>query len=299
MAEPLYVVTGATGHVGSVVARLLLEQRKRVRAIARNRDRLRPLVDAGAESAPGSLEDAAFVRKTFEGATAAFAMIPPNFQVKGFRAYQNRIAEALASAAESAGLTHVVTMSSVGADLSEGTGPIIGLRDMEERFNRVRNVSVLHLRPTYFMENHLTAIPMIKSMGVMGGALKADLGFPMIASRDIGMVAARRLAALDFSGKQVLELLGPRDVSMSEVARVFGATIGKPDLRYVEVSYADAQRGLVQAGVPEEIAALYMEMARGFNEGRIRPTQPRSPQTNTPTTLEEFASTFAQAFRAS
>jgi hypothetical protein len=86
---------------------------------------------------------------------------------------------------------------------------------------------------------------------------------------------------------------------MTEVANAIGEAIGRPDLGYVQFPYADALRGMVQAGLPEEMAALYVEMAKGFNQGQVGTTQQRSPATTTPTPIERWASeVFAPAFRA-
>ena len=132
------------------------------------------------------------------------------------------------------------------------------------------------------------------------GALRADLKMAQIAARDIGEAAARRLLALDWTARTVQELQGQRDLTMSEVAAVLGQAIGKPDLRYVPFPYADAEKGMVAAGLPQEMAALYAEMSKGFNEGHLRATQPRSAATTTPTSLEKWAAErFAPAFRAS
>jgi uncharacterized protein YbjT (DUF2867 family) len=298
MAQDLYVIVGASGHVGAGIARSLLESGKKVRAVARKADALKQLADRGAEVSLGTVEDAAFLKQAFAGAHAAFLMIPPNFALQtGFRQWQNRIGENFAGALEATKVPYAVTLSSVGAHLSEGNGPVAGLYDLEQRLNAITALNVLHLRPTYFLENHLNSIGMIKGMGFNGGALRADLAFPQIATRDIAVVGARRLTALDFKGKVVHELLGARDVSMDEVTRVFGKAIGKPDLQYRQFPYADAQNGMVQMGLPAEIAGMYMEMTRGFNEGKITPTQPRNAETTTPTTVEEFAtSVFAPAF---
>ncbi|MBI3184023.1 MAG: NAD(P)H-binding protein [Myxococcales bacterium] len=299
MRGPLLAVTGATGHVGGVITRALLEQRRRVRVIGRSADRLRPFVDLGAEPAVGSIEDAEFLRTAFEGATGLFAMIPPNRTASGFRAFQRRVAEAQSSAVQATGITHVLTLSSVGAQNAEGVGPVNGLHELEESFNRTPHLNVLHLRAAYFMENHLASIPAIKRVGAYPGALEPELAFPQIASTDIGFVAARRLGALDFKGKNVIELLGPRDLSMIEVVRVLGAAAGKPELKYVQLPYDEVRKGMVGLGFSDELAGLYMEMAQAFNEGRARPTQSRSTDTSTPTTIEEFAKeVFAPAFRS-
>lgn len=299
MADPLYVVLGATGHVGGGIAARLLDQKRRVRVVGRGAERLASLAARGAEVAAGSIEDPAFAARALAGAGAAFLLVPPNMTAPSFRAYQSRVVDALARAVEAARPAHVVTLSSIGGHLAAGNGPIAGLHELEQRLSAVKGAAVLHLRPGYFLENHLGAVGMVKQMGILGSALRADLPMQMIATRDIAEVAARRLAALDFQGQGALELMGPRDVTMAEVARAVGRAVGKPDLPYVQFPYDEARKGMVGAGLRPDMADLYVEMSRGFNDGTIRPTQPRSPATTTPTTVERFAEeTFAPAFRA-
>jgi uncharacterized protein YbjT (DUF2867 family) len=294
----LHVVLGATGNVGGIIASRLLEAGKRVRAVARHADRLAPLVRRGAEAAAGSIDDPAFLRKALEGARAAFVLLPPNF-APGVRATQDRTAALIGDALEAAKVTWAVSLSSVGAQAASGNGPIAGLHALEARLDRVPGLSPLHLRPGYFLENHLASIGMIRGMGMIGSALRPDLKMPQIAVRDVGEAAARRFLALDWKGRVVEELHGERSLTMSEVATALGKAIGHPDLSYVQFPYVDAQRGMVQAGLPEEMAALYVEMAKGFNEGQVATTQQRSPATTTPTTIERWsAEVFAPAFRA-
>jgi hypothetical protein len=86
---------------------------------------------------------------------------------------------------------------------------------------------------------------------------------------------------------------------MAETARILGKAVGKPDLAYRQFPYEDAFKGMVGAGVSEEMAGLYVEMNRAFNEGRVHATQARSPETTTPTSPETWAErVFAPAFRA-
>jgi len=294
-----YVVFGATGHVGGIIAARLLEAGRKVRAVARSADKLKALAGKGAEVAAGSVDDPAFLRRTLDGARAAFVLLPPYFGT-GIRAWQDRTAGLLGDALEAARVPYAVTLSSVGADQPSGNGPIAGLHVLEQRLDRIPNHSPLHLRPGYFFENHLMSIGMIKGMGLTGSALRGDLRFAQIASRDIGEVAARRLLALDWKGRLVQELQGERDLSMAEVAAVLGRAIGKPELKYVQFPYPDAQQGMVQMGLPEEMAVLYVEMSKGFNDGHVKPTQKRSEATTTPTSFERWATeVFAPAFRAS
>lgn len=298
MSEKVYVVFGATGHVGGVVARRIVESGRPARVVARSADGLAALARAGAEPVVGSVDDPELVRRALEGAGAAFVLLPP-YPGPGIRAWQDRVAGVLAEAIESARVPYALALSSIGAQHASGTGPVAGLHTLEERLDRIPALSALYLRPGYFFENHLDAIGLVESAGTNGGPIAADLRFQQIAATDVGETAARRLLALDWRGREVQELHGERDLTMVEVTRALGAAIGRPDLAYVASSYADALRGLVAAGLPEELAAMYVEIARGLEERKIAPTQPRSAATTTPTSIEAWArDVFAPAFRA-
>ncbi|MCI0444691.1 NmrA family NAD(P)-binding protein [bacterium] len=292
----MYVITGATGNTGNEIARKLLQSGKKVRAIARDKNRLKSLEAQGAEIRQGSLDDSKFLANTFEGATAVYAMIPTDQRAEDLFAYMNRIGESIYKALRQSKVPNVVNLSSIGAALPSGTGPISGLHHQEQRLNQLE-ANVLHLRPTFFMDNFLVDIPMIREMGIMGSPARPDVILPMIATKDIGDVAADRLNRLDFKGKTVLDLLGPRDVAFAEAAKILGAAIGKPDLPYVQFSYEDAEKGMVQGGLSADIAEKYVEMYRSFNDGVIKPI-PRKPENITPTTIEQFAKIFADAYNA-
>ena len=147
------------------------------------------------------------------------------------------------------------------------------------------------------MENNLAAIGMIHGMGIFGNALLPDLKIPMAATRDVGDYAAQRLLDLDFSGKQTRELLGERDLSMTEATAVIARGIGKPDLRYEQFPYDQVQQALTQMGVPPKGAAMYIEMYKAINAGVLVPLEPRSPENTTPTSFEKFVQdVFAAAY---
>jgi uncharacterized protein YbjT (DUF2867 family) len=189
-----------------------------------------------------------------------------------------------------------VALSSLGADLSEGTGPIAGLHAQEERLKQLEGINVLLLRPVSFFENFYDALGLIKQQGINGDAVAPDLAVPMIATRDIADVAAKALKARDWKGVVVRELLGPRELTYAEATRILGERIGKPDLQYVQFSYSDMAAALVQAGLAESFAGLYVEMKRAFNEGTIQAF--RTPENTTPTRFEDFVDELAQAYRA-
>ncbi len=294
----MYVITGATGNIGRQATDILLAQGKAVRVVGRSAARLQPMVDRGAEAAIGDLKDASFVIRAFSGATAVFTMIPPDLTVPDLRAYQNLISDNLAAAISKCGVKYVVNLSSQGAELAAGTGPILGLRDQEERLNRLEGVNVLHLRPTYFMENLLANIPLIHTSGIIGTAVAGDLKLAMIATRDIASFAAEHLVRRDFSGKKSHDLLGQRDLSLREATAVIGRRIGIPHLKYVQFSYGEATIGLKQMGISADVGRQIIEMSRAFNNGLIAVGRQRTPDNTTRTSIEEFADIFAQHYEA-
>ena len=186
------------------------------------------------------MSDAAALTKAFSGAHAAYLMLPP---VKS-REDQERESTAIAKAVKESGLRYAVHLSSYGAQVPEGTGPVMGLHSSEQKLNAISDLNVLHLRAAYFMENNLKAIGIIHGMGLLGTALLPDVKLPMVATPDVGDYAAQRLLHLDFSGKQTRELLGERDLSMTEATAVIGRGIGRPDLRYKQFPYDQVQQAL-------------------------------------------------------
>jgi uncharacterized protein YbjT (DUF2867 family) len=284
----MYTVLGATGHIGSVIAKVLLEKGEKVRVVGRSTARLQPLVQKGAEPFIADVKDAAALARAFTGVRAAFLMMPPGLTSQDYQADQEKESDAISIAAKNSGLHYAVNLSSIGAQAPSGNGPIGGLHRAEKKLNAADKLNVLHLRSAYFFENHLSGINMIQMMGVYGGAICGDLQMAMIASRDIGEYAAQRLLNLDFTGKLTQELLGERDLSMNEVTAIIGKALNKPDLRYAQFPYDQVQQVLMQMGVPSKTAAYFIEMFRGFNEGIVVATEPRTQENTTPTSFETF-----------
>jgi uncharacterized protein YbjT (DUF2867 family) len=294
----MYVVLGSTGNTGSIIATSLLLKGERVRVVGRNATRLERFVRKGAEAFTANVSDASALTKALTGARAAYLMLPPNMTSPDYRADQERESDAIAKAAKDSGLRYAVHLSSYGAQASEGTGPIAGLRSSEQKLNAISGLNVLHLRAGYFMENNLSAIGMIQGMGMFGHALLPELKHPMIATRDIGDYAAQRILKLDFAGKQTRELLGERDISMNEATGIIARGVGKPDLRYVQFSYEEVQQVLTQMGIASKTASQFIEMYKAINEGVVAAQEPRSAENTTPTSFEKFVQdVFAPAYQ--
>ena len=284
----MIAVIGATGHTGKVVAETLLAAGEKVRVIGRTADKLQPFVAKGAEAFVGNVLDTDAMTRAFASADAAYVMIPPDVKQPKMRAYMADVTESLANALEKAGVKHAVLLSSVGAQLAEGAGPVSGLHDFEQRLNRAIGLNVLHLRPGYFMENSLMCVQVYKTMGFYAALLMGDLPVAQIATRDIGARAAAALRARDFGGQNHKELLGQRDISLIETAHIFGAAIGKPGLSYTQAPAMMAKPALMQAGLSADTAEQMIEMSHAINGGRMVPLEKRDESNTTPTTFESF-----------
>jgi uncharacterized protein YbjT (DUF2867 family) len=294
----MYVITGATGNTGNIIARTLLGQGQKVRAIGRSADRLQPLAAEGAQPFVCDVHDTAALTQAFTGAKAVYAMLPPSMTSENYRADQDRVTDAIAQAVEAAGVEYVVALSSVGADKPEGTGPVAGLHNLEQRLNQIPGLNALHLRAAYFMENTLAQVGIIQTMNITAGPLRPDLTQPMIATRDIGAAAANALLELNFNDKQTHELLGERDLSYVEASAIIGKAVGKPDLKYIQLPDEQIRGAFLQMGMSANVADLILEMSGALNSGHMRALEQRNAENTTPTSFESFVEEeFVPAYR--
>lgn len=290
----MFVLLGSNGQITSQLARLLLRSGQRVRVVGRHAPSLAPLAAAGAEIAVGDAADAGFLERAFHGATAAYTMTPPCYDAPRMRAAQDRIGEAVASALRKAAVPRVVNLSSIGAELAQGTGPIEGLHAQEQRLAAIPGIDLLHLRPGSFMENLLPVAAAVAAAGVLPGMEAPDAAIPMVATRDVAAVAARELASPQHRG--VLLLHAPRHVTMREAAVALGAAIGRPDLPYVQSPPAEARALLRAHGFSADAAEQMEALARWLSTSPLASAS-AGPVAVQPTTIDVFArETFAPVF---
>jgi len=256
--------------------------------VGRDNKKLAPFVSRGAEALAANVLDTDALSRALAGAQGVYVLIPPDMTSPDFRAHQDRVTESIAKALEKVGVAHAVTLSSVGADKPDKTGPVVGLHKMELRLAQVPGLNALHLRAGYFMENTLAQIGIIRSFGMMTGPIRADVPLAMIATRDIGAAAAEALLRLDFQGRQTQELLGPRDVTYTGAAKVIGTAIGKPDLAYTQLPDEQVIQAMTGMGISRNMAQLLCEMSASINSGYMKPLEPRSEKNTTPTSFETF-----------
>lgn len=261
----MFIVLGASGNTGKVVAETLLTQKKKVRVVLRDAAKGKAWKEAGADVSIADVEDGAALERAFSGAEGAYVLLPPNFSSSQVRVDNNRRASAIAAAVEAAGVPHVVMLSSIGAQQAAGTGPVLGLRDAEATFARA-HAAATFVRAAYFMENWGGALYAV-AQGVLPTFLLADKAIPMVATRDIGTAVARLLAE-GGSGKRVIELAGPREYSPRDVAAALARIVGKP----IAVQQAPEETmapALMGAGMNAEWARLFQELTHGLNAGIV------------------------------
>jgi uncharacterized protein YbjT (DUF2867 family) len=298
MEVNMYVVLGASGNTGHIVAQNLLARQQKVRVVGRNAAHLQSHAAQGAEIFIGDVTDAAAVTKAFNHADSAYVMIPPNVTSNDPLGYAERVSDAIAAAVKNTGIKNVVSLSSVGADKNKGTGPVLGLHNLEQKLNLIDSANVLHLRAGYFMENTMGQVGAIRMAGAVISPIRPDLKLSMIASRDIGAFAADALLRLAFRGKQTHELLGQRDLDYTEMAAIIGKAIGKPDLKYVNPPDDQIRAAMVQMGMSDQFVSLILEMAGSLNSGYMRALEPRTSRNTTPTEYETFvAESFVPAYK--
>lgn len=298
MAKKVYGILGATGQIGHVIVENLLQKGHHVKAIGRDTHKLNFLKTKGAESiAIESFEKEPLLVEAFADCEAVFGMLPPGQGADNFEAYQDKVGEAITSALQKNSIRYHVNLSSLGAHLPEGTGPIKGLHAQEKRLNALKELNVIHLRPAYFMENFFWSIPILLQTGTLKSPLNPELSLPIVSTVDIGNKAADFLNQLNFKGQTIFEFVGPRALTLLEITKIIGREIGKPDLKYSQPSYEEIKKGMLTSGMPSALVDLMLEMYRAFNANKCQPTQPITDEHKGKITFEQFAKVFAGAYK--
>jgi uncharacterized protein YbjT (DUF2867 family) len=293
-----YVITGGAGHISKPLAEKLLKAGHTVTVIGRNAENLKPLTDQGAKAALGSVDDLPFLKEAFRGADAVYTMVPPAYHVTDWKAYIHSIGKNYAEAIKANNIRYAVNLSSIGAHLPKGVGPVSGLHFVEQELNAVEGLNVVHLRPGFFFYNFLALAPLAKHNQIIGGNYgNADTKMILSDTADIADAAAEELLSLSITGHKV-RYLASDERSFGDVAKVFGSTIGNPNLPWVDFSDEQNQQGLVGAGLPEEIAKNYTEMGSAIRTGiMMEDYHQNHPATFGKIKLEDFAPAFAAAYK--
>jgi uncharacterized protein YbjT (DUF2867 family) len=290
-------VTGSLGNISKPLAEILVKNGHQVTIISSNPAKISQIEALGARAAIGSIADTAFLTGAFQGADAVYTMVPPNWTVKNYRQYIGETGRHYRNAIEASGVTRVINLSSIGAHLSKGTGPIAGLYDVEQTLDTLDGVSIRHLRAGIFFINFFFDIPLIRNAGIMGNNYSSQARLVMVHPRDIAAVAAREIQH-SFEGKSHRYVVS-QELQVTEAVNALGIAIGKPDLPWVQFSDEDAFKGMMSAGMSEAIAGVYVEMGRSIDSGLLyEDFDAHKPQERGATTLNDFVKEFAAVYNA-
>jgi uncharacterized protein YbjT (DUF2867 family) len=290
-----FVVTGSLGNISKPLTEQLVKSGHEVTLISSKPEKTAEIEALGAKAAIGSVEDLNFLTQTFTGADAVYTMVPPDLSVADWKGHIHSIGKNYTHALKASGVKKVVNLSSVGAHMAEGCGPVSGLYRVEQELNQLEGVDIKHLRPAYFYYNLCSNIPLIKHMGIAGGNYGEGANMVMVHPRDIAMVAAEELLNPGFTGKSVRYIAGD-ERSTTAIAKALGEAIGKPGLPWVNFKNEDAYNGMLRAGLSAEIANNYVEMGSAIASGEMASDYHNHKPILSPTKLEDFAKEFAVIF---
>lgn len=262
-----YTITGAAGKISGLLAKNLLSAGHEVKVIGRNAANLQPLVAAGAEAAIGSIEDADFLKAAFRSADAVYTMCPFHLSIKNVLGYHVLLGRNFSNAIRANNIRYVVNLSSIGAHLESGTGPVSGVHVVENALNQLEDVNIKHMRPAYFYQNLFSYIPLLLNAGILGNNfIKKSKEFPMSDPLDIAAVIAEHLINLDFTGHSYRYIVSD-ETGTDELADQIGNAIGQPGLKWTKFSDEQVFENLTRAGLSNVIAKTYVELGNAINSG--------------------------------
>jgi uncharacterized protein YbjT (DUF2867 family) len=260
----MYAITGITGKVGSAVARSLLAERLPVRAVLRDKAKAAEWRTRGCEIALAEMDDAASLTSAFRGAAGVFILPPSEFDPEPGFPEAKRVIAAVTAALTEARPGKVVCLSTIGADAPHEN--LLTQRTLMEQSLEQIGLPVTFLRPGWFMENALWDVPSARDEGVLHSFLQpADKLFPMVATQDVGGLAAALLRD-NGSGTRVVELEGPARISPNDLARAFAAVL-KRTVRVETVPRESWEQIFRSQGTRNPLPRI--RMLDGFNEGWI------------------------------
>jgi len=253
-----YLITGATGDVGSKVVKQLIQRGERPRVFARNAEKAHAQFGDKVDIVSGDLSDAASLQRALAGVEKLFLVNSgPQIPVLDGLAVQ---------AAKTAGVRHIVKLSSLDVEQKLAIG---AWHAKGEAAIRASGIRFTFVRPTGFMSNLLAWSRAIVAEGIVRSST-GDGKRPFIHSEDIAAVAVRALTADDYVGK-ALPITGPQSLSFAEITEKIGSAIGR-QLKYQPISDEEAGCRFSATGAsPEEVAA-HVELWRAIREGRVGAT---------------------------
>ncbi len=228
------VLTGLSGIIGGRIIDFLKPSHG-CTIVTRNRHNFSHLENKGVLVQTGSLENTTLLTTVFNQCDIALVMMtsPPSLEVS--RAFQRTIAESLFTALKDSKVKHIVHLSCIGAGRPDKTGIITGSYELERRLNWLENSNVIHLRPALFMEALFQHLCFIPEKNILQSTLAPNVPIPLVSSSDVAEIVSQNLQNSTFHGQTIQHILGPEELTMTQVTEFIGKAAGKSDLVYCQV----------------------------------------------------------------
>ena len=293
------IVTGSLGNISKPLTIALVQKGHTVTVISSNTDKQKDIEALGAIAAIGSLEEVDFLTATFKGADVVYTMVPPNNYFDhslNLSTYYSRIGHNYAQAIQQSGVKRLVNLSTIGANLSEHNGILIGAHHVQNILNELpTEISITHIRPTSFYYNLFGYVEMIKSAGFIAANYGGEDIVPWVSPIDIAAAVAEELE-VSFDGRKV-RYVANEEMTCNETAALLGAAIGIPNLKWFTISDEEMRSGLVTIGMNPEIASGLVEMNSSLHTGLLAANYYQNrPPVMGKVKMVDFAKEFATVF---
>jgi uncharacterized protein YbjT (DUF2867 family) len=295
-----YIITGSLGNISLPVTKALIGAGHDVIVISSNQGKKTEIEALGAQAALGSATDAAFLKETFKDAEVAYLMIPSSFSIPDYAKFQLEVADSYIQALEGSNIKHVALLSSIGAHLRKGAGPIDALGYLEEKLLALPGLHLKFLRPSYFFTNLYSLAGMIKHAGIAGNNFgDTDEKLVLVHTDDIAAVAIENLLSLSFTGNSITYVASD-EAHPTEIASVLGKAVGKENLPWITFSDEQALEGMLGAGLNQSFASMYLAMGQALRSGKLQEDYWKNrPEKLGKNKLEDFAKDFAAVYQHS
>ncbi|NIJ53818.1 NAD(P)H-binding protein [Dyadobacter arcticus] len=292
-----YIITGSLGNISRPVTENLVHAGQDVTVISSNANKKEEIESLGAKAAIGSLSDLAFLKNAFKEAEIAYLMMPNDFTVTDYPAFQRQVADNYIEAIKESSITHIVLLSSIGAHLRKGAGPIDGLGYLEDQILTMPNVHAKFLRPSLFYSNLYSLAGMIQNAGIAGNNYgDTDQKLVLVHTSDIAIVATEHLLNPTFTGKTV-SYISSDEKYPQEIATALGKALGKENTPWITFTDEQAREGMLGAGLPAGFAELYIQMGQVMKNGTLLEDYWKNrPEKLGKYKFEDFVKEFAEAF---
>jgi uncharacterized protein YbjT (DUF2867 family) len=287
----MYIITGASGRVGSAVVANLIKKGKAVKGIIRNDKKADKLKQQGAEVAIADSFDLQALTEAVKGGSTLFAITPETGKNDNVIADTKKILENYRKAIESSSIKKVVGLSSMGAQYNKNSGNLLMSYLLEHAFEGL-DVQTTFIRPSYYFSNWMMSLPMIKEKGILATFYPVDMKISMVSPIDVAAYA-QDILTKDDDGSKIYELLG-HDYSPADVAQAFANALGR-EVKAQQIPPDQWEKTLKEAGFSPDGIRNFIEMTELVVAGKTKPEANGTTILRAGTTLQEYIDKALQA----